>query len=125
MHRWRDADIDFIDYIHSKVDEQYERIRNPKDISIDDLIHRLSYTYPNLGIFKGKGQGYGLQGVIKFEEGSESLEYEKIHKRYADLQQAVENHNFWANEPGMHKYHLKYLNFGITPTSTIFLQYNR
>lgn len=113
MHRWRDADIDFIDYIHSKVDEQYERIRNPKEISIDDLIHKLSYTYPNLGIFKGKGQGYGLQGVIKFEEGSESLEYEKIHKRYTDLLQAVENHNFWAiNEPGMHKYHLKYLDFG-------------
>ena len=68
MHRWRDADIDFIDYIHSKVDEQYERIRNPKDISIDDLIHRLSYTYPNLGIFKGKGQGYGLQGVINLKK---------------------------------------------------------
>ena len=113
MHRWRDSDIDFIDYIHQIVDSQYERLANPKTMSKSDLIHKITYVYPNLGFQNGGGLGYGNKGIISFEEDTDSRVFDIIHNRYSQLLKAVEEHNYWSiNEPGKNRYHLRNLDFG-------------
>ena len=110
MHRWRDADIDFITYIHERVDEQYERLTRPEQIAESDLIHRVKYTYPNLGLYEGGGLGFGQKGSIELDPVDEPDKFEVINSKFEALLRSVEEHNYWAiNQPGCQKYHLKHL----------------
>jgi len=113
MHRWRYADIDFIQYIHDRVDEQYDSLAKPEQISESDLIHMINYTYPNLGKYEGGGLGFGQKGQITLDPESEPKKFKTINGKYEQLLKSVEEHNYWAiNEPGCQKYHLKYLHLG-------------
>jgi hypothetical protein len=112
MHRWRDNDIEFIKYIHKLVDDEYQRLAKPERISKNDFIHKINYTYPNLGIYDAGGLGFGRRGTIVLDPQSETDEFKIIHDKYEQLLKSVEDHNYWAiNEPGCQKYHLKYLDF--------------
>jgi len=113
MHRWRDADIDFIKYIHERVDEAYERLARPEQISESDLIHRINYTYPNLGLYEGGGLGFGQKGTILLDPEEEPDKFERVNSKFERLLKSVEEHNYWAiNQPGCQKYHLKHLHLG-------------
>lgn len=113
MHRWRDADIDFIEYIHKCVDEGYEKLANPEQISKSNLIHRINYTYPNLGFFEGGGLGFGQKGAIDLDLEDKPDEFELVNNKFEALLKSVEEHNYWAiNQPGCQKYHLKHLHLG-------------
>lgn len=113
MHRWRDGDIDFIKYIHERVDEAYERLTKHEQVLESDLIHKIKYTYPNLGIYEGGGLGFGQRGTIVLDPEEDSEKFERVNSKFERLLKSVEEHNYWAiNQPGCQKYHLKHLHFG-------------
>ena len=118
MHRWRDKDIDFVEYIHSMIKNEYQRIQNlTTESSYSDLIHEIQYKYPNLGFHSDGGLGFGLKGTISLSANSSSdlddEQFNHIHTKFKNLLKAVEEHNYWSiTNPGCQKYHLKNLGFG-------------
>ena len=110
IHRWRDQDVDYIDYIRSKIDIGYRNklVRDYKPKFCESLT-----GVPSFGIWHGNSGGLGRGMVLKInsELSDDSPELAIIHEIEA-LVDAVESHNMWAiSTPGMHRYHLKNLIF--------------
>ena len=115
MHRWRDGDVDFIEYIHQSVQKEYKRLSQLDETDNHrTTIHSITYTYPNLGFHEGGGLGFSRGGTIKFDSNNEENEqYDYIHGKLSNLLKAIESHNYWAiSTPGCTKYHLRNLRIG-------------
>ncbi|MGB1955676.1 MAG: hypothetical protein ACPHUK_08775 [Candidatus Poseidoniaceae archaeon] len=115
MHRWRDGDVDFIEYIHQSVQKEYKRLSQLDETDNHrTTIHSITYTYPNLGFHEGGGLGFGRGGTIQFDSNNEDNEqYDYIHGKLSNLLKAIESHNYWAiSTPGCTKYHLRNLRIG-------------
>lgn len=106
IHRWRDADVDFQNYINERVRRSYDRSggrRNPA------FLHRRT-SVPNLGIWD-ESVG-GQQRFFTIDPSSDQEETKGILEWIGELQDAVERHNEWAVEtPGKLKFHLRNLKF--------------
>ena len=98
MHRWRDGDMDFIEYIHQSVQKEYKRLSQLDETDNHrTTIHSITYTYPNLGFHEGGGLGFARGGTIQFDSNNENNEqYEYIHGKLSNLLKAIESHNYWA-----------------------------
>ena len=115
MHRWRDGDVDFIEYIHQRVRDEYKRLSQLDETDNHvTTIHSVTYTYPNLGFHEGVGLGFGRGGTIQFDSNNEDNEqYDFIYGKLTNLLKAIESHNYWAiSTPGCTKYHLRNLRIG-------------
>ena len=110
MHRWRDQDIDYVDYIRGKIDIGY---KNKLNSDYKPKFCESSTGVPNFGIWQGNSGGLGRGMVLKINSQlpDDSPELGIIHQ-IESLVDAVESHNMWAiSTPGMHRYHLKNLIF--------------
>lgn len=110
IHRWRDGDVDFINYIRERVDKAYE-IGKGSSLS-PEFLHSKT-NIPNMGVWKGKSGGLGRGMTLKVDADVhvDSEEY-KVLSEIERMIDVVEEHNLWAiSTPGMHRYHLKNLKF--------------
>ena len=110
MHRWRDQDIDYVDYIRGKIDIGY---KNKLNRDYKPRFCESSTGVPNFGVWQGNSGGLGRGMVLKINSQlpDDSPELGIIHQ-IESLVDAVESHNMWAiSTPGMHRYHLKNLIF--------------
>ena len=110
IHRWRDQDVDYVDYIRGKIDIGYKNklVRDHKPKFCES-----STGVPNFGIWHGNSGGLGRGMVLKIDSQlqEDAPELAIIHQ-IESLVDAVESHNMWAiSTPGMHRYHLKNLIF--------------
>ena len=110
IHRYRDKDVDYIQYIRERVDKAYE-IGLESSLS-PEFLHS-STNIPNMGVWSGKSGGLGRALTLKVDADIDvkSDEYDML-ETIEEMIDVVEEHNLWAiSTPGMHRYHLKNLKF--------------
>ncbi len=106
IHRWRDADVDFQNYINERVRRSYDRSSGSRK---PEFLHRIT-SIPNVGIWDEDIRGQ--QRFFTLDPNSNQEYTETVLQMIGDLQDAVERHNIWAVEtPGKLKFHLRNLKF--------------
>ena len=106
IHRWRDADVDFQNYINERVRGSYDRSSGRQNPA---FLHRRT-SVPNLGFWDKDVRG--RQRFLTIDPSSEQEGTKAILEWIGELQDAVERHNEWAVEtPGKLQFHLRNLKF--------------
>ena len=106
IHRWRDADVDFQNYINERVRGSYDRSSGRQNPA---FLHRRT-SVPNLGFWDKYVRG--RQRFLTIDPSSEQEGTKAILESIGELQDAVERHNVWAVEtPGKLQFHLRNLKF--------------
>ena len=112
IHRWRDADVDFVKYIRDRVIGSFTAVTN------DEFSEHAKNTFviPCLGLRPDRSRtnplvGKGMTVKITPELEEQSFEAEQL-RRIESLVERVQEHNMWAiSTPGEHRYDTKYLSF--------------
>ena len=115
IHRWRDADTDFIKYIRERLVQAFDTTR-----SSDDFLEHVknTFTVPCIGLRPNQSRtnplvGRGMTVKIDPELEEPSFEAEQLHS-VEYLVERVQEHNMWAiSTPGEHRYETKYLSFQV------------
>ena len=113
IHRWREADVDFVSYIRERVKQTFEMNTNN-----DDFLEHINNTFsiPCIGLRPERsrtnpmvGRGMVVNLTPEFEE--ESFQAEQL-EAIESLIERVQEHNMWAiSNPGEHSFDTKYLSF--------------
>ncbi|MGB2038537.1 MAG: hypothetical protein ACPHX8_08725, partial [Candidatus Poseidoniaceae archaeon] len=112
IHRWRDADVDFVEYIRDRVIGSFTEVTN------DEFSEHAKNTFviPCLGLRPDRSRtnplvGKGMTVKITPELEEQSFEAEQL-RQIESLVERVQEHNMWAiSTPGEHRYDTKYLSF--------------
>ena len=110
IHRWRDGDVDFIEYIRERVDLAFEK--QSTGSMAPEFLHSAT-SIPNLGVWSGKTGGLGRAPTLKIDSNMDpdSEEFEVLSE-IESLIDSVEEHNMWAiSVPGKQRFHLRNLKF--------------
>ena len=112
IHRWREADTDFIQYIRNRMKALYtSSATEDADEHLDQI-----FSIPCLGLRPDRTAtnplvGKGMNLKIKPEHEEDSFEFRQLQS-IEDLVERVQEHNMWAiSTPGEHRFETKRLRF--------------
>ena len=113
IHRWREADVDFVEYIKNRLIQIFG-----DDSKNDDFCDHVEKTFaiPCIGLRPEQSKtnpmvGRGMPVKITLEMEEDSFEADQL-QMIEHLVERVQEHNNWANSTlGEHRFDTKYLSF--------------
>ena len=113
IHRWREADVDFVSYIRERVKQTFEMNTNN-----DDFLEHNNNTFsiPCIGLRPERSRTNPMVGRGMVVNVTPEIEEESFQAEYLEtiesLIERVQEHNMWAiSTPGEHRFDTKYLSF--------------
>ena len=113
IHRWREADVDFVSYIRERVKQTFEMNTNNDDF----LEHnKNTFSIPCIGLRPERSRTNPMVGRGMVVNVTPEIEEESFQAEYLEaiesLIERVQEHNMWAiSTPGEHRFDTKYLSF--------------
>ena len=113
IHRWREADVDFVSYIRERVKQTFEMNTNNDDF----LEHnKNTFSIPCIGLRPERSRTNPMVGRGMVVNITPEIEEESFQAEYLEaiesLIERVQEHNMWAiSTPGEHRFDTKYLSF--------------
>jgi len=112
-HRWQGSEVgdaNFEQYVRKKIDQAYSMTKQQRSEFLEKTAHKT--FIPNYGFWNKELPGNNLQRTLEISSNETDSKKNEALELISDLIERVKEHNMWAiSKKGMHKYHLKYLEF--------------